>query len=97
MINRHTESDICDRLSKNQHSSHNFQIFLSSQHYLQCLRSGYLKFQSNQARGFEVIALDSRASKKIDLYSNHTENKLQALTFTAITLLSIRLQCCDLA
>ena len=38
-------------------------FFQFSQHYLQCLRS-------------EVIALDNRASKKIDLYSNHTENKL---------------------
>ena len=59
---------------------------LFSKHYLQCLRSGYSKFQLNQAsRLFEVIALDSRASKKIDLYSNHTENKLWALTFGAIT------------
>ena len=29
-----------------------------------------------KASNFEVIALNSRASKKIDLYSNHTENKL---------------------
>ena len=52
---------------------------------MQCLRSGYSKFQHNQASSFEVIALDSRASKKIDLYSNYTENELQALTFAAIT------------
>ena len=76
---------ICDPLSKNPHSLHNFQFFLFSKHYLQCLRSGYSKFQLNQASSFEVIALDSRASKKIDLYSNHTENKLQVLTFAAIT------------
>ena len=60
-------------------------FFLFSKHYLQCLRSGYSKFQLNQANSFEVIALDSRASKKIDLYSYHTENKLQVLTFAAIT------------
>ena len=65
--------------------------------YLQCLRSVYLKFQPNQASSFEVIALDSRASKKINLYSNPTENKLQALTFTAITLVCICLQCWNLA
>jgi len=35
-----------------------------------------LKFQLNQASSFEVIVLDSRASKKIDLYSNHTENRV---------------------
>ena len=76
---------LCDPLSENLHSSHNFQFFLFSKHYLQCLRSGYSKFQLNQASSFEVIALDSQASKKIDLYSNHTENKLQALTFATIT------------
>ena len=64
-----------------------------SQHYLQCLRSGYLKFQLNQACSFEVTALDSQASK----YSNHTKTKLQVLTFTAITSVSICLQCWDLA
>jgi len=65
--------------------------------YLQCLRSGHLKFHLNQASSFEVIALDSRASKKIDLYSNHTEIKLQALTFIAITLVCICVQGWDLA
>ena len=78
-------TNICDPFSKNPHSSHTFQFFLFSKHYLQCLRSGYSKFQLNQASSFEIIALDSRASKKINLYSNHTENKLQALTFAAIT------------
>jgi len=77
---------ICDPLSENLHSLHNLR-FLFSQHYLQCLRSGYLKFQLNQASSFEFIALDSRVSKKIDLYSNHIKNKLQALTFAAITLI----------
>jgi len=56
-----------------------YEFFLFCQHYLQCLRSGYLQFQLNQASSFEAIVLDSRVSKKIDLYSNHTENKLQAL------------------
>jgi len=49
---------ICDPLIENLHSSHNFQIFLISQHYLQCLRSTYSKFQLNQASSFEVIALE---------------------------------------
>ena len=35
---------------------------------------------------FEVIALDIRAGKKINLYSNQTENKPQALTLAVITL-----------
>ena len=62
-----------------------FFFFFFCKHYLQCLKSGYSKFQLNQASSFEVIALDSRVSKKIGLYGNHTENKLQALTFAAIT------------
>ena len=32
-----------------------------------------------------IIALDSRKSKIIDLYSDYIENKLQVLTFVAIT------------
>ena len=72
-------------------------ILKKTQHYLQCLRSGYLKFQLNQASSFEVIALDSKASKKLDLYWNHIENKLQALTFAAITFVNICLQSWDLA
>ena len=71
-------------LSAKTHIVRTIPIFFPK-HYLQCLRSEYSKFQLNQASNFEVIALDSRASKKIDLYSNHTENKLQALTFAAIT------------
>jgi len=47
------------------------------------------KFQVNQASSFQVIALNSRASEKIDLYSSHTENKLQTLTFAAITLVTM--------
>ena len=34
-------------------------FFLFSRHYLQCLRSGYSKFQLNQTSSFEFIALDS--------------------------------------
>ena len=66
------------------HTTSNF-FFVFSKHYLQCLKSGYSKFQLYQAISFEVFALDSWASKKIDFYSNHTENKLQTLTFAAIT------------
>ena len=46
---------------------------------------------------FGIIALDGRKSKDIDLYSDYTENKLQTLTFTAITSISISLQCWNLA
>ena len=60
---------IGDPLSKNSHNLYNFQFFLFPKHYLQCLRSGHLKFQLNQASIFEVIALDSRVSKKINLCS----------------------------
>ena len=46
---------------------------------------------------FEIITLDSRKSKIIDLYSDYTENKLQALTFAVITSIWISLQHCNLA
>ena len=87
---------ICDPLSENPHSSHNFCFFFIFSVFCTVLKSEFLKFQLNQASSFEVIALDSRVSKKIDLYSNHTESKLQTLTFTAITLVCICLQCWDL-
>ena len=41
-------------------------FFLFSQHYLKCLKSGYLKFHLNLVSSFEVIVLDSRTSKKIN-------------------------------
>ena len=44
-----------------------------------------------------IIALDSRKSKEINLYSDYTENKLQALTFAAITSIWISLHSWDLA
>ena len=47
--------------------------------------------------GFEIIALASRKSKIIDLHSNYTENKLQALAFAVITSVWVCLQRCNLA
>ena len=44
-----------------------------------------------------IIALDSRKSEIINLYSDYTKSKLQALTFAAITSVCISLQCCNLA
>ena len=46
---------------------------------------------------FEIIALASKKSKIIDLYSDYTENKLQALTFAVITTVWISIQHCNLA
>ena len=46
---------------------------------------------------FEIIALDSRKSKIINLYSDYTENKLQTLTFAVITSVWISLKHCNLA
>ena len=51
--------------------AHQQNFFLFSQHYPQCFRSGYSKFQLNQVISSEIVALDSRASKKDDLYSNY--------------------------
>jgi len=43
------------------------------------------KFQPNMPITLGVIALQSGNNKKIDLYSKHWENKLQALTKTDVT------------
>ena len=43
------------------------------------------KFQLRILKAFEVTALQSNSNKKIDLYSKHRENKLQALTKTDVT------------
>ena len=59
--------------------------------------NGSPKFQPSVVCSFGIIALDSRKNKIIDLYSDYTENKLQALTFEAITSVWISLQCCNLA
>ena len=87
---------ICDCLSKNPTCLHNFN-FLFSQHYLQCPRNGSPKFHPSVACSFGIIVIDNRKSKIIDLYSDHTENKLQALTFAAISSVWISLQHCNLA
>ena len=59
--------------------------------------NGPPKFQPSVVCSFGIIVIDSRKSKVIDLYSDYTENKFQALTFVAITSVRISLQCCNLA
>ena len=41
---------------------------------------------------FGIITLDSRKCSKINLYSNNTEDKLQVLTFAAITSVCITIE-----
>ena len=43
------------------------------------------KFQLRILKGFEVTAVQSNSNRKIDLYSKHGENKLQALPKTDVT------------
>ena len=43
------------------------------------------KFQLHILKASEVTALQSSSNRKIDLYSKHRENKLQALTKTDVT------------
>ena len=59
--------------------------------------NGSPKFQPSVVCSFEITALASKKSKIIDLYSDYTENKLQALTFAVITSVWISLQHCSLA
>ena len=49
------------------------------------LKNGSPKFQLIMVSSFGITALDSRKSKEINLYSDYTENILQAFTFAAIT------------
>ena len=55
------------------------------------------KVSASVATSFGLIVLDSRKSKIINLYSDYTENKLQAFTFVAIACVWISLQRCNLA
>ena len=43
------------------------------------------KFQLRTLKAFEVTALQSSSNRKIDLYSKHRENKLQALPKMDVT------------
>ena len=43
------------------------------------------KFQFRILKTFEVTALQSSSNRKIDLYSKHRKNKLQALPKTDVT------------
>ena len=70
---------------------------LFTQQYQQCPRNGPPQFQPSVVCSFGIIAIDSRKSRVIDLYSDYTENKQQALTFAAITSVWISLQHCNLA
>ena len=47
--------------------------------------------------GFGITALDSRKNKETNFYNDYTKNKLQVLTFTAITSVWISLQSWNLA
>ena len=59
--------------------------------------NGLPKFQSIMVSSFGITTLDSRKSKEINLYSDYAKNKLQTLTFTAITSVWISPQSWDLA
>ena len=43
------------------------------------------KFQLRILKAFEVTALQNNSNRKIDLYSKHRENELQALPKTNVT------------
>ena len=58
-----------------------FKNKIFTQQYQQCPRNGQPKFQPSVACSFGIIVIDSRKSKVIYLYSDYTENKLQALFY----------------
>ena len=60
-------------------------------------RNGSPKFQTSVVSSFGITALESRKNKEINLYSDYTKNKLQALAFVAITSVWISLQSWNLA
>ena len=54
------------------------------------------KFQPHMATTFGVTALQSSNNRKINLYSKYWENKLHALTKTAVTYTYNGVQSCNL-
>ena len=73
----------CDHLSKHLACSYTFQCFI---------------FSALSAISKEFInKISAFCGKIIDLYSDYTENKLQELTFIAITSVCISLQYCNFA
>ena len=60
-------------------------------------RNGSPKFQPSVVSSFGITALESRKNKEINLYSDYTKNKLQALAFVAITSVWISLKSWNLA
>ena len=80
---------LCDLLSESPHCSHNFRFLEKILSSIHSVKDWIFKFQLNQVCNCEIIALESSASKKIDLYSNHIENKLQELTFATITFVCV--------
>ena len=72
-------------------------IYLISQHCLHSPRNGSPKFQTSVVSRFGITALESRKNKEINLYSDYTKNKPQALAFAAITSIWISVQSWNLA
>ena len=67
------------------------EFLLFSQHYLHTPRNSSPKFQLIMVSSFGITVLDNRKSKEIDLYSDYTKNILQALTFTTISSVWIKI------
>jgi len=53
--------------------------------YFHYMENDTQKFQPCGMSSVGVTALERRNNKEIDLYSDYTKNKLQALAFAAIT------------
>ena len=75
----------CDHLSENPSQLSNSFLALSA-----LSKEWFAKILAS--KWFGISALESRESKEIDLYSDYTKNKLQVLTFVAITSVWISLQ-----
>ena len=68
--------------AKTRHNSAFFKLHFYNLHTQICVLT---KFQLRTLKAFKVTALQSSSNRKIDLYSKHRENKLQALTKTDVT------------
>ena len=86
---------VCDHLSENPSIAHTTSIFFK---FLSIICIVPLpKFQPFVVSSFGITSLESRKNKEIDLYSDYTKNKLQALAFAAMTSIWISLQSWNLA
>ena len=81
----HTAYTYVTGSAKIRHNSAFFKFHFITFYNVHTQMHVLVKFQLRILKAFEVIALQSNSSRKINLYSKHRENKLQALPKMNVT------------